>query len=72
MEKATAGILTTELRKTLKEMIKNELESLPETLSKLEPKERLNIVCKLLPFVIPKVEAVHPSAGEPLGAGLLY
>jgi hypothetical protein len=39
-------------------MMKKELEKLPEYLETLEPKERLNILCKLIPFVLPKVEAV--------------
>ena len=53
------------LRKTLKEIMRKEFEQLPETLKELEPKERLNILCKLMPLVFPKVEAVHPTDGEP-------
>ncbi len=56
---------TLDLRNTLKEMMQKELEQLPQTLGQLEPKERLNILCKLMPFVFPKVEAVHHSDGEP-------
>jgi hypothetical protein len=59
-------IFTSDLRKTLKAMMQKEFEELPETLKALEPKERLNILCKLMPFVFPKVEAVHPTDGEPL------
>ncbi len=58
-------IFTTDLRKILKAIIQKEFEQLPETLKELEPKERLNILCKLMPFVFPKVEAVHPTDGEP-------
>ena len=67
-EKVNSEILTTDLRKTLKSMIKRELEGLPEYFETLEPKERLNIVCKLIPFVLPKVESVHTSEGEPAEA----
>lgn len=59
------AILTTDLRKTLKAMIQKEFEALPETLKELEPKERLNILCKLMPFVLPKVESVDSESGEP-------
>jgi hypothetical protein len=57
--------LTKDLRQTLKAIVQKELEQLPGYLEGLEPKERLNIICKIMPFVLPKVEAVKPSAGEP-------
>lgn len=63
--KAKEQILTSDLRGTLKAIMQREIEKLPETLENLEPKERLNILCKLMPFVFPKVEAVQPEAGEP-------
>jgi ribonucleoside-diphosphate reductase alpha chain len=44
----------------------HQIEKLPETLETLEPKERINILCKLMPFVFPKVEAIHPTMGEPM------
>ena len=58
-------ILTTDLRKSLKAMFKKELEALPETLSQLEPEKRLNMLIKLMPYIMPKVEAVSPIYGEP-------
>lgn len=57
--------LTKDLRQTLKAIVQKELEQLPSYLENLEPKERLNIICKIMPFVLPKVEAVRPSDGEP-------
>lgn len=58
-------ILTRGLRESLKTIMQNEIEKLPETLEALEPKERINVVCKLMPFVFPKVQTVHPKEGEP-------
>ena len=63
--KTKEQILTMSLRETLKNIMKKEVEKLPTTLETLEPKERLNILCKLMPYVFPKVEAVHPKEGEP-------
>lgn len=40
-------------------------EQLPETLKDLEPVQRLNVLCKLIPYVLPKIEAVHSEKGEP-------
>lgn len=53
------------IRDILKEQMQKELEQLPETLKSLEPVQRLNVLCKLIPYVLPKVEAVHSEKGEP-------
>lgn len=53
------------LRSTLKHFISDELESLPETLEELEPKDRLNFLIKLLPYAMPKTEKVKSTYGEP-------
>lgn len=57
--------LTSNIRETLKTLMQKELEQLPETLKELEPLQRLNILCKLMPFVLPKVESVNHTQGEP-------
>lgn len=59
-------VLTTNLRETLKSIMQKEIEALPETLKALEPKERMNVICKLMPYVFPKVETVTPNQGEPV------
>jgi hypothetical protein len=63
--KSKEQTLTTELRDTLKTIMQKEIEKLPETLEQLEPKERLNVICKLMPFVFPKVNTVSATDGEP-------
>lgn len=65
MSKNKEKALTMDLRETLKSLMQNEFEKLPETLDALEPKERLNVVCKLMPFVFPKVQSIHAKEGEP-------
>jgi hypothetical protein len=57
--------LVQNIREQLKELVQNELKTLPDTLKDLEPEKRLSVLCKLMPFVLPKVEAVHPESGEP-------
>jgi len=57
--------LTGNIRDTLKELMQKELEQLPDTLKELEPVQRLNILCKLIPYVLPKVESVTHTQGEP-------
>jgi hypothetical protein len=57
--------LTGNIRDTLKVMMQKEIECLPDTLKELEPVQRLNILCKLIPYVLPKVESVTHTQGEP-------
>ncbi len=57
--------MTGDLRRLLKATIKQEIERLPEYLQSLETKDRVNVLCKMMPFVFPKVESVHISEGEP-------
>jgi len=61
--------LTFDIRERLKALMEKELAELPKTLETLEPAQRLNIVCKLIPYVLPKVEAVSCTTGEPLQFG---
>ena len=67
--KTKEQVLTNNLRETLKTIMQKELEKLPETLEALDPKERLNVVLRLMPYVFPKVETVHAKEGEPLQFG---
>ena len=57
--------LTGSIREILKDLMQKELEQLPETLKDLEPVQRLNILCKFMPYVLPKVESVTHTLGEP-------
>lgn len=57
--------LTGNIRNTLKDLMQKELEQLPETLKELDPVQRLNVLCKLMPYVLPKTESVKHTLGEP-------
>lgn len=56
---------TKDIRQTLKEIVLAELAALPETLKTLDALQRANIVCKLAPFVLPRVESVTAEQDEP-------
>jgi len=58
--------ITKELRNALKTIVAGELEGLIERLEALEPEKRLDVIIKLLPYCLPKVEPVSASHGEPL------
>lgn len=57
----TSNKITIELRKTLKQIIANEFDALPGTLAELQPKERLELIIKLMPFALPKVDSIGGS-----------
>lgn len=57
--------LTGNIRDTLKDLMQKELEQLPETLKTLDPVQRLSVLCKLMPYVLPKTESVKHNLGEP-------
>jgi hypothetical protein len=65
----TAGTVnktTKEIRTVLKDVINKELINIDTLLTQLEPKARLELVIKLIPYVLPKVESVNFSLGEPM------
>ena len=66
-ELGTPNKTTSELRKVLKHMVDNELQNLQDNINELEPKERIELLTKLLPYVIPKVQTVSARDGEPFG-----
>lgn len=63
--KTTEQILTNDLRNNLKSIMLKEIAELPKQLKKLEPKERLDILIKIMPFVFPKINNVNTTKGEP-------
>ena len=63
-EAGTPNRLTKELRAALKNILHQEIELLPEHFEKLDPKDRLELLVKLLPFALPKVEPESYRIGE--------
>jgi hypothetical protein len=63
-EGGTPNRLTKELRAALKNIIHKEIELLPDHFDKLEPKERLELLVKILPFALPKVEPENYQVSE--------
>lgn len=51
----TENKTTKEIRAILKEVISNELLNIESLLCELQPKERLELIIKLMPFVLPKL-----------------
>jgi len=61
----TPNQTTKEIRVILKDVINNELLNVETLLGEMTPKERLEVIIKLIPYVLPKVDNVKYSLGEP-------
>lgn len=60
----TPNRLTKEIRTVLKNILHKEIEMLPDNFNQLEPKDRLELLVKLLPYALPKVEPEHYQMSE--------
>lgn len=65
-QKGTPNRITKELRTLLKDILYQELEQVQERLELLEPKERIELLIKLMPYALPKVTSVPHTTNEPL------
>jgi len=68
-QKGTPNRITKELRTLLKDILYQELEQVQERLELLEPKERTELLIKLMPYALPKVTSVSHKTNEPLDWG---
>ena len=50
----TLNKVTKDIRLLLKDLINQEIESFPTYLSTLSPKDRMEVLVKILPYVLPK------------------
>lgn len=57
-------IRTADLRTKLKECMRQELAKLPEYLEELPTDQKVNTIIKIMPYVLPRVEAVEGTVGE--------
>lgn len=65
-QKGTPNVLTKEVRTVLKAIVFEEVTLIQDHLKELDPKVRLQILIKLLPYVCPKLESVQYDLGEPM------
>ncbi len=68
-QKGTPNKLTKELRFNLKDILFNELETLEDRLEELEPRVRIELLIKLMPFILPKVDKIGHTHNEPFDVG---
>ena len=59
------NVLTKTIRKRLKAVIDSQIEEMPGLLDDLPARDRLDVIVKLMKYVLPPVTPVPPSSGEP-------
>jgi len=65
-KKGTPNRLTKEVRAVLKELVFDEISQVHSHFEKLDPKERIELLIKLMPYVCPKIQTASHSLNEPI------
>ena len=62
----TPNKLTSEIKEILGQFLQKEIDSIPDYFKEIEPKEKLEIITKLLPFVVPRQRAFDEGSNNKL------
>lgn len=57
-QKGTSNKLTGTIKEMITQFVENEIKHLPGLLNQIEPKEKADLILKLLPYIIPKIAPV--------------
>ena len=68
--KGTPNRLTKEVRSILKEVLYVEISQLNKHFEELEPKVRIELLIKLMPYVCPKITSESHRLDEPIDLGI--
>lgn len=63
--KGAVNKTTAETKELIQKIVSNELDKITDLLEKLEPKERVDAVIRLLPYIVPKQSEVSITEPEP-------
>lgn len=69
-KKGTPNRLTKEVRAVLKELVFDEISQVQSHFEKLDPKERIELLIKLMPYVCPKINTANYNLNEPVDLDL--
>jgi hypothetical protein len=56
--KGSSNRITSEIREKIQIILENEFETIEDTLNQLTPKERMEVVLRLMKFAIPQLKEV--------------
>ena len=63
-QKGTPNKLTSEIRQVLKDLFISELQGLPDRLSKMDNDKRVEVLLRLTPYILPKIQSESFDLGE--------
>jgi len=55
---------TLDLRDQLKAIVASEFQRMPALFEEMETKDRMAVVCRLIPYLFPRVDNIHHTDGE--------
>jgi hypothetical protein len=58
-KKGSKNIVTNEIRQKLKDLVFNEINEIESYINQLQPKERIESLIKIIPYVLPKVADIQ-------------
>jgi len=61
----TPNKTTKETRAILKDIVCNEIQKIPELIQRLTDKERIEVIIKILPYIMPKIQSETFEQIEP-------
>ena len=64
-QQGTPNRLTKEIRSVLKDFVHQEIELLSEHIETLETESRIQLLIKIIPFVLPRIKEVSHNDDEP-------
>ena len=67
--KGTPNRLTKEVRAVLKDLVFEEISHVKSHLKKLDSRDRIELLIKLLPYVYPKINNANYNLNEPVDFG---
>jgi hypothetical protein len=56
--------VTSEMRSVLKSVFSAEIERLPEYIQDMDTKQKVDLLFRVFPYILPKVKEVHHTEGE--------
>ena len=71
-KKGTPNKMTKEFTSTLIDVLFHEIEEIEDRLDLLDPKDRLELLIKLMPYALPKVTSISHKTNEPSFVGFSY
>jgi hypothetical protein len=62
--KGTPNKTTKEIREAINLIVSSNLERLQIDIDSLEPKERIKVICDLMPFAVPKLQSIQAEVTD--------